>query len=649
MSQRLEPLTDVTISAENIGGITKASGTICPGVTVLVGKNATNRTSFLQSIAAALGTDYCTLKRDADAGKATLTVGNETYTRTIERTNGHVETGGNPYLDCPDLAELYAVLFETNEVRRAIRNGGDLRELIVRPLDIEQINEQIGKLVEERRRIDEQLEEYDRISEKLTARQSKREQYRSRLEDIETRLEEKRSALDAVEQRDDASEVESKLDSKLDVLHETQAALEEVRENLAIEQKSLESLREERKSLATEYEELEPPEPERVATLEERLARLREQKRSLESTISELQKVIRFNEERLQETESSLLAPSGEKTDVVDGLDPDSADTVCWTCGTEVSQDSIEGTLDRLRTLRQEQSTERNEIATEIDEITDTLSTLEEARERHDRLESRLAETDENIERRESTVGDLQERKRELEARVEEYETAVERLKTDRQSEVLELQEQVSELEFERERVREQLDELNAEIETLREQSADRETLVSQRDAISQELTELRTRVEQIETEAIESFNDHMAAVLAALEYDNIERIWLEATQESIDDSDRTVTERVFDLHIVRKTDDGTLYEDSVAHLSESERELVGLMVALSGYLVHDVQQKVPFMLLDSLEMIDGERLVALAEYLEQYVPYLVLVLLPDHAEAFTAHESLPDHTITEI
>lgn len=649
MSQRLESLTDVTLSAENIGGITKASGTLSPGVTILVGKNATNRTSFLQSIAAALGTDYFTLKRDADAGKATLTIGNETYSRTLERGNDHVETGGDPYLDCPELAELYAVLLESNEVRRAIRNGGDIRELIVRPLDVEQINEQIAELVEERRRIDEQLAEYDRIAETLAARKTTREQYRDRLEGIEAKLEETRTALDSAEQREEASDVEAELESKLDTLHDAEAELEEVRENLAIERKSLESLHEERTTLAAEYDELQRPKPERLTTLEERISQLREQKQSIESTISELQKVIRFNQERIEETESPLLGSEHEETSVVDGLDPSSVDTVCWTCGSEVSQDRIEGTVERLRTLRQDQSAERNEIVSEIDEIADTLSELEKARERHDRLESKLAETDENIERRESTVERLRRREQELEVRVEELEGSVDELKSDRHGEVLDLQEQVSKLEFERGRVREQLAEINDEIEQLQQQSADRETLENQRDALSRELEELRTRVEQIEADAIESFNDHMAAVLDALEYDNIERVWLEAIQAPIGDGRGEVTERVFELHVVRKTEDGTLYEDRIDHLSESERELVGLMVALSGYLVHDVQQKVPFMLLDSLEMVDGERLAALAEYLKEYVPYLVMVLLPDHADAFTAHENLPDHTITEI
>lgn len=67
-------------------------------------------------------------------------------------------------------------------------------------------------------------------------------------------------------------------------------------------------------------------------------------------------------------------------------------------------------------------------------------------------------------------------------------------------------------------------------------------------------------------------------------------------------------------------------------HLSESERELVGLVFALAGYLVHKVYEQVPFMLLDSVEAFDSERLSTLIDYLADYADYLVVALLPGDA-----------------
>jgi uncharacterized protein YhaN len=89
-------------------------------------------------------------------------------------------------------------------------------------------------------------------------------------------------------------------------------------------------------------------------------------------------------------------------------------------------------------------------------------------------------------------------------------------------------------------------------------------------------------------------------------------------------------------LHIIRQTETGATYEDTVEHLSESEREVTGLVFALAGYLAHKVYETVPFMLLDSLEAIDSGRIAALVEYIEEFSEYLVVALLPEDAAALS-------------
>jgi len=72
----------------------------------------------------------------------------------------------------------------------------------------------------------------------------------------------------------------------------------------------------------------------------------------------------------------------------------------------------------------------------------------------------------------------------------------------------------------------------------------------------------------------------------------------------------------MFKLHAVRRTDSGTVYEDTVDNLSESEWEASGFMSVHTDYLAYEVYEEVPLMLLDSLEAIDADRIGALAEYL---------------------------------
>jgi uncharacterized protein YhaN len=76
------------------------------------------------------------------------------------------------------------------------------------------------------------------------------------------------------------------------------------------------------------------------------------------------------------------------------------------------------------------------------------------------------------------------------------------------------------------------------------------------------------------------------------------------------------------------------VYEDTVDHLSESEREVTGLIVALAGYVAHDVYETVPMILLDSVEAIDASRIARLVKYIAETVPYLIVALLPEDAAA---------------
>ena len=89
----------------------------------------------------------------------------------------------------------------------------------------------------------------------------------------------------------------------------------------------------------------------------------------------------------------------------------------------------------------------------------------------------------------------------------------------------------------------------------------------------------------------------------------------------------------------------GTTYEDAITNLSESEREVTGLIFALAGYLAHEVYETVPFMLLDSLEAIDSDRISRLVDYFAGYSDFLVVALLTEDAQALSDSHN----RITEI
>jgi DNA repair exonuclease SbcCD ATPase subunit len=192
---------------------------------------------------------------------------------------------------------------------------------------------------------------------------------------------------------------------------------------------------------------------------------------------------------------------------------------------------------------------------------------------------------------------------------------------------ILSLHKEANQLEFEIDSLESDLDEVAEEIEDDIERAED---LREKRTEMVDELTDQRTKIDQIEAEAVDSFNEHMDSILELLGYENIERIWI----ERIEGAGTSEGQTRFELHIVRTTENGAAYEDTMNHLSESEREVTGLIFALAGYLVHDLHETVPPILLDSLETTDSDRNARLSKYFADYADYLGVALLPEDAQA---------------
>jgi len=621
---------------EKIGGIDETSVDVPPGVTVLAGKNATNRTSFLQAIQAALGSTNASLKGDADTGDVQLDLGEETYERSLQRTNGHVSFSGNGYLDDATVADLFAFLLEANEARRAVARAEDLREIIMRPVDIDAIREEIRRLEDEKETINDDLAEIGSLKQELPTL----EQRRTALRDD---IAQKRDELEAKEEEIEASSAsieetrneKAQFEEKLDELRDTRSDLEQVRYEIESTDDSITSLKQERNDLEAELADLPEAPMGDHADLDAEIDRLRKQKQTVEREIQDLQSAIQFNEEMLDDEGEGVLDELVEDgdSDVTARLVEDD-EVVCWTCGSEVTADQIDSTLESLRSLRETKLGETSDIEDRLEELQSEQREAERQQEQRTTLERRLDDVDSEIESRRDRLDELRTEKSALTDDVESLETEVEKLESDDFSEVLDLHKEANQLEFELGRLESDLEDVSGEIESIEEAIAREDELRQEREGLLDELEECRTRIDQIEADAVEQFNTHMEAILDVLGYDNLERIWIERLEQTVRQGREKVTTTVFELHVVRSTESGAAYEDTVAHLSESEREVTGLVFALAGYLVHDVHEEVPFMLLDSLEAIDSDRIAALVDYLSEYASYLVVALLPEDAQA---------------
>jgi DNA repair exonuclease SbcCD ATPase subunit len=626
--------TAVRVDVRNIGGIDEASVTLPDGVSILTGRNATNRTSFLQALMAGLGSRQSSLKGDAEEGEVTLELGNQTYTRTLERREDSIAFGGDPYLDDPELADLFAFLLENNEARRAVARGDDLREIIMRPIDTDAIDAEIRECKRERDELESKIEQLDSLERELPDLEANRREKVEELEEAQDELESMRKELDELDTGVEESRIrKEEMEEAFQRVRDARSELDDLEFDLETERSTLSDLKSEREELQETVEAAEDPDgnPDRLAG---RIDELRRRKRSLDDDINELGSIIRFNED--------MVDGSGIDVDIdgeASGDDPTAALTaddqmVCWTCGSEIETDQIEATLDQLRELRSDKLDERNEIRTEIQELTDQQSSIREAQREIERAEERLDAVEAEIESTQSRIAELEDWIESKQDEIEVLEDEAESIDVDDYDEALELHREANGIELRIERLKDEIDEIDEEIDEREAAINRREELKAEREELADRLTELRTRVDRIEENAVKEFNEHMTTVLSILEYGNLDRIWIERRETEVREGRRKVMRTKFDLHIVRSSSDGTAYEDTVDHLSESEREVTGLVFALAGYLVHDVYETVPFVLLDSLEAIDSDRIARVVDYFRTHADYLVAALLPEDAAA---------------
>jgi len=622
-----------SLEVRNIGGIDETAVEFDPGITILTGRNATNRTSLLRSIMAVMGSDDASLKADADEGRVELTVGDERYVRTFTRTNGTVTTGGEPFLDDPELADLFAFLLESNEARRSVAMSGDLRELIMRPVDTDAIHAEIRELEREKSRIDDELDNLDDLKGDLPELERKRSRLEDDIEEKRTELAAKEGDIETLDaDLDETREEKRELESRLDDLREKRASLERVRSDIDLQQDSIESLTAERRELEAERDDLSAAPMGEHAELDDEITHLRERTETLEREVSDLQDVIQFNEEQLDETGSIAAHLDDEGGSVTDALVDEAV--VCWTCGSTVETERITSTLDQLRELRQEKLETIRTLESELSELKSERQTYRKQQQRKESIDRKLDDIAVEIEDRETQLESLREEREALNDEIEALEAEIETLESDDFGDVLDLHKEANQLEFELGRLESDLDDVTDRIATVEERLTEEDQLRSQREELNAELRDLRTRIDRIEETAVEQFNEHMAAVLDILGYENLERVWIERLERTVREGRRNVEKTLFELHIVRSTDSGATFEDTIDHLSESEREVTGLVFALAGYLVHEVYETVPFMLLDSLEAIDSERIADLVEYVTDYAEFLVVALLPEDAQA---------------
>ncbi|RQG87963.1 ATPase [Natrarchaeobius halalkaliphilus] len=566
-----------TLNIDHIAGILDGSAEIEPGLNAVRAENWQGKSSFIMAVEAAMGTKT-PLTENASSGEVVLETGSEEISVSFAERNGAVTRQGTPYLESEydrTCAELYAFLDESNPIRRAVRNEENLEELLTKPLDLENIDNQIAELKAERNAVESELAQAKSAAKELVSA----EEELTRLEDELASLEDEREGLSEPDTndvgRDDLSDARTERET-------LRSQIDRIESSIGRIEGKLDEQRAERDELELPAEE--SPETD-VQELQERLQQTR-------TDIELLRSVYTANKRVLDENRLELLA------DVDRGILDDAFD--CWVCGGTTDEEAVEHSLELL----QYRITELQDDAAELEE---RVRTVEQARTERRKAQRRAKTLDSEIESLETKLADRRDTLEQKRESLESTEGRIEEL----QESVTETEDRVTELESEIKYTKSKISDTEDRIETLENRADQRSTLEDERESLSEEIAQLRSRREEMKAKTREAFSESISDII-----DRFDTSYESARLTS-----------AFDLVVAR---DGR--EVSLEALSEGEVVLLGLVAALAGYEAYDVDERVPVILVDSLGGLTDKNLHLLVEYLRERSERVVCTAYPEQS-----------------
>jgi len=599
-------MKDLEVYVSNVGGIDEYETTFQPGTSIISGMNASSKTSLLRAMAFAMGDDDVPIRSSADRAEVTLSVDGRTATRTATRHGAATSISGDPWIRDEELRRKFstvAALLEFNTLRSAVRRRDGIEEALKSPIDFDRLERERSDLIEERRTVEQEVERLADVEERLDRRERELVDARERREELEAELAELR---DSHEQRSE----DEKLAELRDQRTELRTEKERTKERIESTESAIDRYEVEQEELTDDITELEARLKDAdVDRLETERDRLETKLREIRERIDILQSVMTANQEMLN---SEFTGELGKEH----GLSND--EVICWTCGSWTQTDDIEATIAELRELVKQDKRRKRERQPEIDELTDKIEVLEADRAEMRELRAERSRISEKLEDRTASLERHRDRLKKIESEFENVSSELQSREQEQANEASETAEAIEERHVRIQSLKREIDRLTDECENLREKRKQREQKQQRVEEIGAEIEEITGRIEGMESRLRDQFNDAMEELLSTLAFEGIERIRLDGS---------------FSLVVAREMEE-TIHRDTSDNLAESERELVGLVLGLAGYLAYDLAEEVPVLLLDSLGAIDNERVEQLIEYFGGTAEFLIAAVTPDTSEA---------------
>ncbi|GAB3330027.1 chromosome segregation protein SMC [Haloplanus salinarum] len=585
------------VDINNIAGIRSGSTSITPGLNIVQASNFQGKSSFIAALQTVMGAtghygDH-PLTEGADTGSVTLRTDTDTYEVSISRERGANSLSGTPYLTDENdqlCARLFAFLGEDNPIRTAVRNGDDITEFLQEPLNIEEIDRQISDLKDERRDVEKALTQAERAAENLPSAQESVTQVKNELEELRAKKAELEDAAQETDEVDDLS----------DELSERRSTLQTHTEAIQSKENRLEDLESRLEAAQTKLEDLdEPQEVETLAELDEKQERID----ALSAKIDLFERLHRANKAILDDGDIDAL------TDVERTISGDEIE--CWVCGSTTPREEMEARIDRIDERVSDLQEQQQQLITEVEEHQQRKREAEEQQRKYEDTKETIGTLKEKIRNVQSELDNHRRKKEFVQAEVDELEMKIAEAQHEYNEQLADVKTKIRTAERKLEAKQEQLDEFEAKkasLEGLRESKAE---LTDEIKALREEKTETQRAIADEFDAAISDIIDRYAPGFESARFDV--------------KTNKNGDVEKFDLIIAR---DGR--ETTVDALSEGEVELIGVAVALAGYRVYDVGDRVPLILIDGISQLASEHLQQLTDYLEDAADVLVTTAYPE-------------------
>jgi chromosome segregation ATPase len=598
-------VTELAIDVRNVGGIEEASFTVDPPVSIVSGPNATNKTSLLRALAFGLGRDELSIRSGADEASVALAIGDRSVTRTATRAGTGIEFGGETWIDDPDdrsLFEYFGCLLEFNPLRSAVRQNDDIEPVLKEPVDVDALEARQSALMDEKRSLQREVESLADLEAEIREQEEIVETKGERAAELEAEL------ADLQERQAATSGASERLDELREERADLVVTLEDVESRIEDASAAISRLEERRADLDERLEQRRAEAEDRdVGELKAERESLREEMDEITERVEVLQSVVTTNREIL---ESGFAGVLGRETDLMD------ESVTCWVCGDAAAVDDIEQNVAALRELVDRDKRRRREFEPRLEEIESALDAARAARREVRDLESERSDLSRTLDDRRESLAAKRERAGSIREEIAALDDEIADLESEQTAEITDLTDEIESVRIDLQTARGEIERARERIETIEDQVDEREAKAERIGELSSEITDLTDRIENMEHHLRTEFNEAMADLVDHLDFDRVERVRLDGE---------------FALVVAREVD-GAVREDTVASLSESEREVIGLVLALAGYVTYDLDDITPVLGMDTLGALDADRVARLLEYVRGTPDFLVAAVLPENA-----------------